>query len=236
MGAILLDNISFEPDRTLAQRRLRVDPESALAVELDGRLAEATEIARPKALYHVGLIESRDDDGVVIDGIRFTSRVLAVNLAETHRVFAYVATCGSEIDAWAHAMDDVLHQYWAETIKEMALRAAMAALSKDIAERLQPSKLSTMNPGSLRDWPLKEQRQLFALFGEDTEDTIGVRLEKSLLMSPNKSVSGIRFETEHDFASCQLCPRRDCPGRRAPYDADLYDRRYKLDSPSGDAT
>jgi hypothetical protein len=86
-----------------------------------------------------------------------------------------------------------------------------------------------MAPGSLTDWPLREQRPLFALLG-DTEALVGVRLTDSCLMLPNKSVSGIRFPTEKHFESCQLCPRPDCPGRRAPYDADLYDRRYRQSS------
>jgi hypothetical protein len=57
---------------------------------------------------------------------------------------------------------------------------------------------------------------------------VGVRLTDSCLMMPTKSVSGIRFPTETSFESCQLCPRDDCPGRRAPYDSGLYDRRYRL--------
>jgi hypothetical protein len=41
-------------------------------------------------------------------------------------------------------------------------------------------------------------------------------------------VSGIRFPTTESFESCQLCPRAGCPGRRAAYDASLYDRRYRV--------
>jgi len=51
-------------------------------------------------------------------------------------------------------------------------------------------------------------------------------------MVPVKSVSGILFPTEESFASCQLCPREVCPGRRAPYDPDLYDAKYRLRQPS----
>ena len=82
-----------------------------------------------------------------------------------------------------------------------------------------------MSPGSLADWPLEQQRALFAVLG-DTEGLIGVRLAESCLMIPTKSVSGMRFPTETSFESCQLCPRAVCPGRRAPYDKGLYDRKY----------
>ena len=84
---------------------------------------------------------------------------------------------------------------------------------------------AVMNPGSLTDWPLREQRPLFALLG-DVRSAIGVELTDTLLMVPRKSVSGIVFVAEETFASCQLCPRYDCPNRRAPYEAGLFERKY----------
>ena len=58
---------------------------------------------------------------------------------------------------------------------------------------------------------------LFALFG-DGQTPIGVSLTSSCLMIPAKSISGIYFPTEVPFFSCQLCDRKDCPGRKAVYD------------------
>lgn len=78
---------------------------------------------------------------------------------------------------------------------------------------------------SLADWPLPEQRPVFSILGDVTE-AIGVRLTDSFLMIPHKSVSGIQFSTVETFESCQLCGREVCPARRAPYDRDLYERKY----------
>jgi hypothetical protein len=39
-----------------------------------------------------------------------------------------------------------------------------------------------------------------------------------MLMIPRKSISGICFPTEVTFLSCQLCPRKRCPSRKAAYD------------------
>jgi hypothetical protein len=52
---------------------------------------------------------------------------------------------------------------------------------------------------------------------------IGVVLTDSFLMIPNKSVSGIRFQTETDFRSCQVCRREVCPSRSAPFDKALWE-------------
>jgi hypothetical protein len=222
----VLDNIAFEPDIDSLATQVHVKRESPHFQELEGCVREAQLVARPKATYRVGYIESRGDDSIVVNGIRFASRVLCVNLEKAHRVFVYLATCGTELQDWAAGLDDPLTQYWSNTIQQMALRAASQALSADINERYRPGHTSTMAPGSLGEWPLSEQRPLFTLLG-DTAQAIGVRLSESLLMVPTKSVSGIRFPTEEGFESCQLCPRIDCPGRRAPYDDGLYDRKYR---------
>jgi hypothetical protein len=222
----VLNNIAFEPDVDSLAAQVHVKRESPHFQELEECVREAQSVARPKAMYLVGYITSRENDSVVVNGIRFASRVLCVNLEKAHRVFVYLATCGTELQDWATGLDDPLTQYWSNAIQERALRAASRAVNADIDERYRPGHTSTMAPGSLGEWPLSEQRPLFALLG-DTVQAIGVRLSESLLMVPTKSVSGIRFPTEERFESCQLCPRIDCPGRRAPYDEGLYDRKYR---------
>jgi hypothetical protein len=228
MGAgdiVILDAIPFEADveRLLARLHLRGDGPHAERVR--SMAVEAQAVARPKGLYRPAYVEDRGEDWVVVDGIRLASRILRVNLEDTYRVFPYVATCGRELAEWAAGSDDLLERYWADAINEMALRAALKALLEDMDRRFGLGRMSAMNPGSLEDWPLTEQRQLFALLGSPS-DAVGVELTESCLMLPVKSVSGLRFPSETSYENCQLCPRDRCPGRRAPYDPELYDRRY----------
>jgi hypothetical protein len=141
-------------------------------------------------------------------------------------VFLYLATCGTEIEDWSKSIgNDLLHQYWTDALKEMALRAAQKSLDNHLKDRFRLGRTTTMAPGSLEDWPITEQGPLFELFG-DLNKAIGVRLNKNFLMLPIKSISGFRFLTETRFESCQLCTREDCPGRRALYDETLYERRF----------
>ena len=91
------------------------------------------------------------------------------------------------------------------------------------------ARLSSMNPGSLTDWPLENQAALFSILGNATE-TIGVRLTDKMVIRPLKSISGIYFVSEEDFVNCSLCPRLDCTSRRAKYDAGLYAKQYKAPS------
>jgi hypothetical protein len=229
MDAVVLGDIPFRIDLGQLLKKLHVREGHAYTDDVRRLADEAQAIARPKALYKVAYIESRDDKAVVIDGITMNSRVLRVNLEQAHRVFPYVVTCGVELQDWADSIADVLRRFWAETINEMALRVAIQVLNKHLAERYRPGRTSAMSPGSLGEWPIQAQRPLFALLG-DPKGAIGVRLTDSLLMIPTKSVSGIRFPTEESFESCQLCPREGCPGRRVPYDKDLYDKKYRLET------
>ncbi len=82
--------------------------------------------------------------------------------------------------------------------------------------------------GSAEVWPIAQQKQLFALFG-DVEKLIGVKLTDNCWMAPEKSASGIIFPTEIKFETCQLCPRERCIGRQAPYNAGLV-TKYKTAS------
>lgn len=226
--AHVLDAIAFQPDLPALMKRLHIRSDSADALEFRRLVDQAVPLARPRALLMEAYVTDRGEDWVEIEGKRFHSRVLQVNLAQARRVFPFLITCGQEMQAWSDelkkACDDMLLSYWAEVIKEAALQDAIAALVQRLVQ-IHPGKTAMMNPGSLADWPLAQQQVLFDLFGSHKE-AVGVLLTDSLLMVPNKSVSGIHYPTEIDFASCQLCPREACPNRRAPYDPHLYADRY----------
>ena len=225
MNSFILDSIPFSVNLEILAQMLHVEKGDAYD-ELAELLDKARQIGKPKARYRTVFIESRGDDFVVIEGITFKSRVLQVNFENIHRVFPFVATCGAELHEWAYSLDDDLHRYWAEGIMGLALLNAIGALDNHIKEQYGLKKISHMAPGSLEDWPIEEQVPLFKLLG-DTKSAVGVELTDSFLMTPTKTVSGIRFPTEVDYENCMLCPQKDCPGRRAKYDKDMYDRKYR---------
>jgi hypothetical protein len=183
----------------------------------------ALPIARPKAVYVVSRVDNRSEDSLDIDGIRFSSRILSVNLEKTNRVFPYVATCGRELDEITLPEGDLIASYCLDAIKMVVLGAAFAHLNGRLTDRYRLGEISFMSPGSLESWPLTQQKELFSILG-DVEGAIGVTLTESLLMMPTKSTSGIFFPTETGFENCQLCPMEKCVGRRAPYDPALVEQ------------
>jgi len=226
MPQLVLDDIPFQPDMAALQQKLRLRGGGQID-HVERLAADAQAIARPKALYKVACVESKGDDYVTIDGIRFNSRVLRVNLEQAHHVFPHIVTSGMELHEWANSIGDVMTRYWADAINTMALHSASQALNEHLTEHYCLGRTSCISPGVFPDWPLRQQRPLFELLG-DPQEAIGVQLLKSCMMVPTKSTSGIIFPTEADFVICQLCATDYCPGRRLPYDETLFDRKYRL--------
>ena len=197
------------------------------SLELTELLREAESLIRPQAAYKVSYIEKPEDDVVVIEGVSFPSRVLRRNLDPVERVFPFIITIGVGLEKHAGESGDPLKQYYLESLADLSLGKTAQALEAHLKRRHGLSGLSSMSPGSLEDWPITQQLPLFSLF-EAAARPVGVRLTEHLLMVPRKSISGVFFPTEASFQSCQLCPRKDCPGRRAAYDRELK-RKYKLE-------
>lgn len=226
MKSTVIDKITFDIKAEQLYPLLKIKSGSTFAGRLDGVLESGLHIARPKAAYRLSAIEHGDGDAVLLDGVRLQGKVLQINLRDCRRAFPFVATCGMELENWSKTMDNTLESFWADTINMLALGAALEAFKTHIRAMFETGVTSTMNPGSLKDWPLREQHQLFSLLGDSCE-AVGVRLTQSSMMVPLKSISGIEFESGKKFYNCQLCPRDKCPGRRAAYDEHLYAVKYK---------
>ena len=216
----IIDRIPVNLSSGQVLEHLHLDEDGKYAGEVQELVEAAQPLIHPKAVYDVCYIDRKDSGSVEISGVTFTSRVLRINLDKVERVFPYIVTCGTEVESVEVESDDLMGKFVLDAIKQMALRVAVGHLQKHIEEKFRPGKISSMNPGSLEDWPISEQKQLFSIFG-DVESLIGVRLTDTFLMLPLKSVSGIYFPTEIKFESCQLCPRERCSGRRVPYDEEL---------------
>lgn len=224
---IVLDSIAFQLNGTALAGRVHLEKEDAeLCCAWETLLKKVETIASPKAVFRDCTVDAVAGDEVIVEGVALKSRVMAQQLGGRRRLFAYCATCGTETAALEDSLEP-LEQFWLEELRMELLRQAIGALHREISRRCRIPKLVGMAPGSgdADVWPLSEQSKLFnqLLKGRVTE-LIGVTLTESLLMLPYKSASGILFAAEHDFATCQLCHRRNCPNRRAEFDSGLWSR------------
>ena len=225
MNKVVLDDIPLRIEMNRLLKTLSIKADSTFAREVAELVETATSIGRPKVVYKQAHIDSRGEDYIVVEGMTLKSTIVQINTQETDTVFPFVATCGKELEDWSNSVDG-LSSFYAEAMKQQALDAAEEAFGRHIEETYDPSPTSEMNPGSIPDWRVKEQSGLFAILGDPAE-VIDVGLSKSYMMSPTKSTSGIRYYAATKFVSCQLCQEVSCPTREAPYDAELFDKKYR---------
>ncbi len=221
----VLDNIPVNLDLNSVLERLRLRNESARIRGMIEELIEIiTSVAHPKALYRVSQANTVNQK-ILVDGVELTSYIPTLNFSEGEMVFPYVTTCGVEVDGIKIPTSDFMKYYCLNVVKEMVLRSASGYLQGYLIENYGLTQLTRIGPGEALG-PLAQQRELFSILG-NVENTIGVRLTGHNMMVPEKSSSGIYFETTVKLESCQLCPDTKCAGRRAPYRPDLLNKYRK---------
>ena len=213
----IINPIPVELNLNELQEKLHMNPGKQWEQVLQ-LVESAAPLIEAKAVYKTCFIEKKYPDGVRLDGVRLTSRVLGKKLAEPVRVFPYVLTIGPKLEQEQKNRSEYIQQYCLDIIGNVALITARRNFEEQLKEKYKLEKMARLGPGSLKAWPIHEQKPLFSIIG-DVASAIGVTLNESFLMIPRKSISGIYFPTEIPFEACQLCPREDCPARRAPFDA-----------------
>ena len=205
---------------------LHLDMQHGLIDDIIEVYQSALEVAKPVAVFAPFPIDDRDG-AIWLNGVKLDEPFVHIMLSGSSVVVPYVASCGKEIDAWSKAYDgDCFEQFVADTIKQLCLEVVCKRLFGEVREKhFSTGFISTINPGSICEWPTSSQPLLFDIIGNVTDD-IGVVLSDSCLMIPSKSWSGIMFRTDQEFHNCQLCPKLDCPNRKAPYGGSVSRGRF----------
>ena len=213
----LLEDIPFSVDAADFLAEMRLKQGSAREACCRELIGQALLLAKPRAVYLPARVEALNKDGMTANGVLFKSSLFKPRLKAGEEIYFFLATCGAEINRWSGSFsDDMLRGYWADCLAEKALRAAVAKLEETLRPLIAEGYLAAMDPGSLAQWPITEQRPLFALLG-GAAAACGVSLNDYYVMQPQKSVSGFYFCSAAEYCNCELCPRFSCYGRRAAF-------------------
>jgi hypothetical protein len=205
-------------------KRLRLKQGNVRMAQVAAEMAEkALAVSRPKGIYRISRAEVIYRSTVDIDGVRFTSRALSKCLEGQPTVYPLIVTAGQELDELPLEHGDLMRQYTLDTIKMVILFSASDYLTEYIKEKYSLGGVASLNPGEFDDFPISQQKPLFALFGESAGQ-IGVSLTSGGAIKPIKSRSGILFPNETGFLSCRLCTMPKCPGRRAAFNPREFEK------------
>ncbi len=219
-GVRILDDIPVNIDVPMVLQSIKSNGSSKrVETEIRELIEKVLPVVRPKVMYKVAQVTMVDGKRLAVDGVEFTHHVPSLNFSLGERVFPYVATCGLEIEAMKFP-GDLMKDYCLNIIKNVILmRAASKYFEDHLKQTYMLQELSRIGPGEAMG-STAQQRPLFSLLG-DVEGAVGVKLSEHNMMVPEKSSSGIFFETAVRIESCQLCPNQ-CNARRAPYDPELF--------------
>lgn len=185
------------------------------------------DIIKPKFILKKANIDKVNSDGVVINYNKFKSKILANKLKNQSNVFAFIITGGKEIALYMNSVSDFFENYILDQIAYMGYLSALNSMQETLENNFNVKKYITLAPGSLADWDVGEVLKIFKLIGNDYTK-IGVKVLDSGMVDPIKSTSGILFESDDSFYSCEICMRINCPNRESEFCEEKYTEMINL--------
>lgn len=159
---------------------------------------------------------NKDTNNLSVGEVNFNLHEIVyrqVNKSEKMAIFA--CTAGAGISDWSKklmAEGDLTTGYIADVVGSEVVETAMDKIQLMLSEQMSATQLKISNrfsPGYC-GWNVSEQHKLFSLL---TENFCGIKLSRSALMQPIKSVSGIigiGRNIRYNSYTCNICDMPDC--------------------------
>lgn len=199
----------------------------SLEMEVKASAAEATRLCSPAAVS-LAIKSTGAGKGTVTfgGGTRIQGRLLPHLLEGAEGAVFLIVTAGAGIERRVQEMfaaDDDLTAFVLDAAGSAAAMAAFAFVASRIGAELATAGQRIgpcLKPGT-DAWSIEGQRDIFALL---PAAEIGVTLQDSLLMTPQKTQSGIiafgrslKITDDPHTAPCVRCSAGRCPMRIEPY-------------------
>ena len=177
----------------------------------------------PKVIYEIFKIDKIKGNSVYFNsGHILNGPNISKILKGSEIATIFIFTLGSEIDDMikkSSSEGDTL----ATIIMDSITTSMLSILGKKAGELIKKegirkdnwSSTCTYSPGQFK-WTIEEQKEIFKMVDGSR---IGVKLNKSYLMIPFKSISGVygfgpKDKIDKTRVACDICPRKNCIGRR----------------------
>ncbi len=224
---IILENIKLNIPEETGKDFLTKLMGGRLNPQLEKLLLEKRAICisniQPKAIYLNYEIEKIIGERVYFkSGNIFTGPNISKILAGSKYSTIFITTLGSMTDKIIKDVSDS-GDMLATIIMDAITTELLGILGNNLGEIIKKEGIRekgwgstcTYSPGQYK-WTIEEQKEIFSMIDGNK---IGVELNKSCLMVPFKSISGIYGfgpvdSIDKTRVACDLCPRENCIGRR----------------------
>ena len=189
---------------------------------VDQYIEECTRIMTPLAGYLlVDSVEAESSEEIAIEGVRFHAGKIIHKMLKNSETYAFfLVTAGPEPEKLARnllANGEYLEGYITDLVAS-ALVDSVAERVHEVIRKMaivRDMKVTNRYSPGYCSWDVAEQQKLFKLFHENS---CGITLSESSLMSPVKSISGIIGMgpgVKFNEYTCQICPMKSCHFRKA---------------------
>ena len=195
------------------------DPHASALVEQ--YMEVCSQIMTPLATYVMAeSVEAESPEEIAVAGLSFNSGKIVRNMLRHSGTYAFfLVTVGPEPEELARdllAKGDFLDAYISDLIASALVDSVADAVHEEIRKAALAKDMKVTNrysPGYCT-WQVSEQQKLFSLF---PENSCGISLSDSSLMSPVKSISGIiglGSQVKFNEYTCEICPMKTCQFRK----------------------
>ena len=224
---IILENIKLEIPKETGRDFLTKLMGGRLNHQLEKLLRDKSEICigsiEPKAIYSNYEIEKVIGDCVYFkSGNIFTGPNISKILTGSEISTIFIITLGSMTDKIIKDVSDS-GDMLSTIIMDAITTELLGILGNYVGEIIKKEGIRekgwgstcTYSPGQYK-WTIEEQKEMFSMVDGNK---IGVKLNKSYLMVPFKSLSGVYGfgpidSIDKTRVACDLCPRENCISRR----------------------
>jgi len=170
-------------------------------------------------IYPVGQLDVKAGTLAFAEGMLAPRPQVCGYLRESEFAALFLCTAGFYFTEESHAYndrDEILESYLIDAMGSSTVENAMNRIQEMLSLDMEQQGLHISNrysPGYC-NWPLADQKNLFALIGDQPTP---VRLGESCLMTPIKSVSGIigiGSQMKKREYGCAICENKTCTYRR----------------------
>lgn len=177
----------------------------------------------PKIIYEIFKIDKIKGNSVYFNSGHILNGPNISKILKGSEITAiFIFTLGSGIDDMIEKTSsdgDTLATIIMDSITTSMLtilgKKAGELIKKEGIKKDNWSSTCTYSPGQFK-WTIEEQKEIFNMVDGGR---IGVKLNKSYLMIPFKSISGVygfgpKDKIDKTRVACDICPRKNCIGRR----------------------
>lgn len=191
-------------------------PDEEMLKLLDTLKTEIAALCRPRCLYVPFEALHTKKNYIKIDEIELhTGAVITPYLLDANQYILFVATAGQEFEKFQQEVKisgDIVKEFLLDSIGSAITEAVVRELCAKVEKHYLPLGYGVSHPYSpgYCGWSVTQQQLVFSLL---PEHPCGICLNKSSLMSPIKSVSGIiavgKKIVKRKYG-CEICGKADC--------------------------